>query len=62
MNRSVNRSVTDDGQNPDAPSSVRSFELAAGDVISHQSRRRAQWITRTAGVVVLAKPYLPRLK
>lgn len=33
-------------------SAVRSFELAADDVISRQRRSRAQWITRTAGVVV----------
>ena len=33
-------------------SAVRSFELAADDVISRQRRSHAQWITRTAGVVV----------
>ena len=39
--------------NPEAPSSIRSFELAAGDLISQQSRQRAQWITRSAAAVVL---------
>ncbi len=33
-------------------SAVRSFELAADDVISRQQRQRAQWITRVAGLVV----------
>jgi membrane fusion protein, adhesin transport system len=32
---------------------VRSFELAAEDVMSRQKTRRAQWITRAAGVVFL---------
>ena len=35
-------------------SAVRSFELAAEEVISHQRRHRAQWITRMAAGVVLA--------
>jgi adhesin transport system membrane fusion protein len=35
-------------------SAVRSFELAADEVISHQRRHRAQWITRVAALVVLA--------
>ena len=35
-------------------SAVRSFELAADEVISHQRRHRAQWITRMAAGVVLA--------
>jgi membrane fusion protein, adhesin transport system len=33
---------------------VRSFEQAADEVISSQKRQRAQWITRIAGLVVLA--------
>ncbi len=43
----------DRGTPTDDPSSIRSFEQAAGDVISRQSRQRAQWITRTAAGVVL---------
>ncbi len=35
-------------------SAVRSFELAADEVISRQRRQRAQWITRAAAGVVLA--------
>ena len=35
-------------------SAVRSFELAADEVISRQQRQRAQWITRVAALVVAA--------
>ncbi len=35
-------------------SAVRSFELAADEVISGQKRQRAQWITRVAALVVAA--------
>ena len=33
---------------------MRSFELAADEVISRQKRHRAQWITRVAALVVAA--------